>query len=200
MEPIEYLTICLDPVRLHILGAAAFGPVTAEEVSGAMGIGRREALKAVGSLRAAGLLAEDGRLVEDVLREIGATLPTPPAADSPMRFKVTGTRASAADPDVLAGDWSGDEIAVLSIFFSGARLTEIPASRTKRLVILERLAQEFEPGVRYDEREVSFRLQMFHPDYAALRRYLVDESFLTRSEGVYWRTGGRYESRFGADR
>jgi hypothetical protein len=24
-----------------------------------------------------------------------------------------------------------------------------------------------------------------------LRRYLVDEGFLTRADGVYWRTGGR---------
>lgn len=34
-------------------------------------------------------------------------------------------------------------------------------------------------------------LQMYHPDHAALRRYLVDEGFMTRADGVYWRTGGR---------
>jgi hypothetical protein len=34
-------------------------------------------------------------------------------------------------------------------------------------------------------------LQMYHPDHAALRRHLVDEGFLTRADGVYWRTGGR---------
>jgi hypothetical protein len=34
-------------------------------------------------------------------------------------------------------------------------------------------------------------LQLFHPDFAALRRYLVDEGFLTREDGVYWRSGGR---------
>ena len=55
-----------------------------------------------------------------------------------------------------------------------------------------RLAQEFEPGLRYQEVDVNFTLQLFNPDYTALRRYLVDEGFLTRSEGVYWRSGGRY--------
>ena len=30
-------------------------------------------------------------------------------------------------------------------------------------------------------------------DHAALRRYLVDEGFLTREESVYWRTGGTVE-------
>ena len=29
-----------------------------------------------------------------------------------------------------------------------------------------------------------------HPDYAALRRYLVDDQFLAREEGEYWRVGG----------
>jgi len=43
------------------------------------------------------------------------------------------------------------------------------------------------------EADVNFRLQLFHADYAALRRYLVDEGMLSRAEGVYWRTGGRYE-------
>lgn len=78
-------------------------------------------------------------------------------------------------------------------FFSGRRLTSIPGARSKRLIVLERLAQEFEPGLRYSEPEVNFTLQLWHADYASLRRYLVDEAFLTRAEGVYWRTGGRYD-------
>ena len=58
--------------------------------------------------------------------------------------------------------------------------------------MLERLSQEFEPGLRYPERQVDFILQLFHPDHATLRRYLVDEGYLTRADGVYWRTGGRW--------
>ena len=30
----------------------------------------------------------------------------------------------------------------------------------------------------------------FHPDFAALRRYLVEALFLEREDGVYWRIGG----------
>ncbi len=175
MEPIDFLSICLDPVRLHVLGVAAAGPATAEDIARSMGVSRRDALRAVGSLRSVGLIDDKGRLRLEILREIGESLPTEPPADS----------------DVLAGDWSEEEIAILETFFSGRRLTEIPQSRAKRRVVLERLAQEFEPGLRYEERDVSFRLQLFHPDYAALRRFLVDEGFLTRAEGVYWRTGGR---------
>jgi hypothetical protein len=36
-------------------------------------------------------------------------------------------------------------------------------------------------------------LLAYHPDYAALRRYLVEEDFLARENGVYWRAGGSVE-------
>lgn len=84
---------------------------------------------------------------------------------------------------------------MLGRFFSGRRLTSLPSNRTKRLLVLERLALEFDAGIRYREREVDFSLQMFYADYATLRRYLVDEGFLTRADGVYWRTGGRVSTR-----
>jgi len=44
--------------------------------------------------------------------------------------------------------------------------------------------------VRYSERNVSLFLGAIHTDYAALRRYLVDQEFLSRSDGEYWRSGG----------
>src|ERR687894_228916 len=62
-----------------------------------------------------------------------------------------------------------------------------------RRVVLEHLVRVFEPGVRYPEREVNALLAVWHPDVAALRRYLVDEGLLTREAGVYWRTGGYVE-------
>jgi hypothetical protein len=80
--------------------------------------------------------------------------------------------------------------AVFAAFFVGGRLQAVPVKRSKRLVVLDHLARAFEPGVRYPESEVNARLQVFHPDYAMLRRYLVDEDFMTRDHGIYWRTGG----------
>jgi hypothetical protein len=59
--------------------------------------------------------------------------------------------------------------------------------------VLERLALDFEPGVRYPERDVNEVLRRYHEDYAALRRYLVDEGFLSRERGSYWRSGGRVD-------
>lgn len=69
-------------------------------------------------------------------------------------------------------------------------LTTIPTKRAKQLAVLDHLAQSFELGVTYTEAEVNEILTRFHPDYAALRRYLVDDAFLTREDGHYWRSGG----------
>jgi hypothetical protein len=73
------------------------------------------------------------------------------------------------------------------------RLRTIPSKHAKLLVVLDRLAQEFEPGRTYPEPEVNKVLEGFHQDYAALRRYLVENGFLTREDGVYWRSGGTFD-------
>jgi hypothetical protein len=78
-------------------------------------------------------------------------------------------------------------------FFRDGRLTEIPTKASKRRVVLERIAIEFDPGVRYDEREVIAIVGVFFNDHAAPRRYLDDEGFLDRDAGVYWRAGGRVD-------
>jgi|HubBroStandDraft_2_1064218.scaffolds.fasta_scaffold1118787_2 hypothetical protein len=70
------------------------------------------------------------------------------------------------------------------------RLQSMPAKRSRRLMLLSEVAQVFEPGIRYPEPVVNDRLRVIHPDYAALRRYLVDEDFMDRADGQYWRTGG----------
>lgn len=83
---------------------------------------------------------------------------------------------------------------VLRAFFAGdGRLHTIPSKRAKLLVVLDRLAQEFEPGRTYPEEQVNEVLWRFHSDHAALRRYLVENDFLTREDGWYWRSGGSFD-------
>jgi len=82
---------------------------------------------------------------------------------------------------------------VLRAFFRDGRLTEVPAKESKRRIVLGRIALEFEPGVDYDEATVNAIVGRFSTDHAALRRHLVDEGFLGRDHGGYWRTGGRVD-------
>jgi hypothetical protein len=72
---------------------------------------------------------------------------------------------------------------------SGDCLVTIPAQRKKRLAILRWLVEDFQPGRRYIEVEINRIISRRHPDFATLRRYLVDEELMQRQQSVYWRTG-----------
>jgi hypothetical protein len=80
---------------------------------------------------------------------------------------------------------------------SDGRLHTIPSKHAKLLVVLDFLAQRFEPGVKYPEAEVNQMLGEVNPDFAALRRYLVENGFLDRADSdsnwVYWRSGGTFD-------
>jgi hypothetical protein len=78
----------------------------------------------------------------------------------------------------------------LRTFLGQGKIETIPARQSRRRLLLDTIAQAFEPGVSYSERRVSLFLAAVHDDYAALRRYLVDGDFLSRAEGQYWRSSG----------
>jgi hypothetical protein len=82
---------------------------------------------------------------------------------------------------------------VLRSFLRDGRLMAMPRGGRKRRIVLEHLAQRFEPGRRYSEVEVNGVLREVWADFAALRRYLVDAALLDRSAGEYWRIGGPVE-------
>lgn len=86
-----------------------------------------------------------------------------------------------------------DERVLGNFLDADGRLPTIPSKRSKLLVVLDHLAQSFEPGSTYPEKQVNEILSGFHPDHAALRRYLAENGFLDRDAGVYWRTGGTVE-------
>ena len=81
--------------------------------------------------------------------------------------------------------------AQLRPYVRDGRITALPAKRATRLLLLDEVAQSFEPGRRYDEAVVNEILKTLYDDHAALRRYLVDEELMSRTpDGTYWRSGG----------
>jgi hypothetical protein len=79
----------------------------------------------------------------------------------------------------------------LRAFIRDGRITALPAKRARRLLLLDQVAQAFEPGRRYPESVVDEILKTMFDDHCALRRHLIDESFLSRTPtGTYWRVGG----------
>jgi hypothetical protein len=79
----------------------------------------------------------------------------------------------------------------LRAFIRDGRILALPAKRTRRRLLLDQVAQAFEPGRRYPEAEVDQILKAVFDDHCALRRYLIDEEFMSRTAaGLYWRAGG----------
>ena len=90
-------------------------------------------------------------------------------------------------PDSLLAD----PPAALRAFIRDGRITAMPAKRTRRRLLLDHVVQAFEPGRKYPEAVVDEILRQVFDDHCALRRYLVDEQFMSRTAaGVYWRAGG----------
>lgn len=72
--------------------------------------------------------------------------------------------------------------------FEPLRLKIFSRKEKKKIVILKRIAQEFQPGRRYSELEVNQILSGIYEDFATLRRYLVEYGWLDRERdcSAYW--------------
>jgi hypothetical protein len=170
------LALLAEPDRLRVVAALLLGYSGISDISRASSVDERTVAKAIARLVAGSLVVQE---------ETGYRFAT-------EELKTIARRLAEKDPDEGI-EAPASEARVLRSFMRAGRLLAIPTARSKRLVVLEYLAQEFEPGRRYPERKVNEILGSFNEDTAALRRYLVDEDFLTRERGYYWRSGGRFE-------
>jgi hypothetical protein len=231
-RPRDLLALLAEPDRLKALAAVALGAETLPQVAERAGLEPKAAARALSRLVAGGLLEGDGgkgyRVRTDVLRT-AAIPPDPkspdpkspdpkspdPGSPAPGPGRAGSGPAGAGSPgggaypsDERRGPGPstapGSQDAVLRRFVHNGRLLAMPAAYGKRRVVLDHLAGLFEPGRRYPEPEVNELLGRYHPDYALLRRYLVDDGFLdradepapsgSRSVKVYWRTGGTVDT------
>jgi hypothetical protein len=176
-HPHDILRALADPERLRIAGSLAAGDATSSALAEATHLPVERVRRHLTRLAAAGV----ARLQPDrrTYRLDVETLRWAAEQVGPPR-----------DAGIALGAANEDEEAVLRAFFRNGRLTEIPTKASKRRIVLERIAIEFEPGIRYDEKEVNVIVGRFFTDHAALRRSLVDEGLLAREAGVYWRAGG----------
>jgi hypothetical protein len=171
------LGLLVDEERLRVVAALVLGARTPAEVAERAELDVARAGRALSRLVSGGLVTQLGdgyELRAQRLREAFDSLDRTPSAP-------------------VDSGLGHDADRVLAAFLHEGRLTRIPSSRSKRLVVLDYLAGRFEPGRTYHEPLVNEVLGAFHPDYASLRRYLVDEGFLERRDGFYWRAGGTFE-------
>lgn len=167
-----------DENRLRIIGLLADKPCSVEELAAMLQISSATVSHHLQRLAAADLVEARALQYYNVYALRQGTLTE--MAKQLTQTEVLQATARGVDRDRYANK-------VLDDYVSRGRLKAIPRQLKKRLVILDHLAKEFEPGRRYSERQVNDILKAFHPDFATLRRELVNAKMLAREQGYYWK-------------
>ncbi|MBR3381822.1 MAG: metalloregulator ArsR/SmtB family transcription factor [Clostridia bacterium] len=76
---------------------------------------------------------------------------------------------------------------VIKAFFDYDKLRSIPVQRKKKLICYERIAERFEIGRVYEEKEVNEIISPIHEDYCTIRRDMISEGIFKREDGRYVR-------------
>lgn len=71
---------------------------------------------------------------------------------------------------------------------SPLKLKKFSPKEKKKIVILAKIAEQFQCGKQYSEKELNQILKEIYDDYAVIRRYLVDYGFMGRTDDSqqYW--------------
>ena len=185
-DPRELVAVLADTAKLRVFSALVLADspegLTEGQLGEAAGIGLSEVRRALANLTAVGL----ARPAEGAGDGAGYTA-------APEVFRRTLSELNRQRDEAAAKAFSTTDPARLSVLlncFQDGKLVYLPEKFGKRQIVLEEIAQAFEPGTRYAEAEVNMVLRDLYPDYAALRRYLIDSAFLSREDGFYWRSGG----------
>jgi predicted transcriptional regulator len=176
-ELVAFLKALADKSRLQTLGILADGEHTVEEIAAALGLKEPTVSHHLNRLKEQDLVRMRAEGTVHLYSLKAARL-----RERLEELSSEAFRGTARDLDRGRYDRR-----VLKAFMEEGKLTAIPMQPKKRRVILNRLVEEFAPGARYPEKQVNEILSRFHPDYATLRREMVDERLMARERGVYWR-------------
>jgi hypothetical protein len=165
--------------RLRIVGLLAERERSVQELAELLELKEPTISHHLGTLKALGLVSARA---EGVTRWHALRLEALTALNSGL---LDQRGVAALGREVCKTPW---EEKVLATFVGAdGALTQIPASRRKRWIVLKWLAEQFAEGRRYREAEVNAILQRRHWDCATLRRELIGAGMMDREGGVYWR-------------
>jgi biotin operon repressor len=167
-----------DEKRIKIAALITDRGLSVEEIASAVDLTPATVSHHLARLREAGLVTATHEQYYTVYR----------FNQQPLLDALRALAEQPARPD-LAADLAKYDQKVLATYLVDGTLISIPTQRKKRDVILRFLAQQFEPGRTYGEKEVNVILAAFHDDVATLRRELVAENarLLRRENGRYRR-------------
>lgn len=76
---------------------------------------------------------------------------------------------------------------ILKVYWRDGLLIAIPSDESARLVVLEKLAEDFEPGREYAGLEVNFRILDHYDDYRSVLKEMLTAGVLEKKGAKYVR-------------
>lgn len=178
-----------DEQRLTMVRLMSQREYTVTEMAGLLGLSEPTISHHVSKMHSAGLLhlrmAGNQRFYQINKTRLVTFKSYAAEIDSPL----SDQQSEASDNAWIdALDWDEADKKVLRDYTKDGGLVRLPMKEKKWLVVLRWLTTKFEPGVRYNEKEINAILTETHQDYATLRRNLVDYGFMRRERGgnLYW--------------
>lgn len=187
---LRFFKVMSDETRLKIIGLLSRRPHNVGELAQALDLTEPTVSHHLAKLREMGLLT---------LNAVGTTRIYSVNKDMLRRFTALVFRLEEITqvtveekPDMAwieALDLNDEDRKVFKDYFYGTRLKQIPTKLRKLRVILDWLVTKFEPGATYTEAQINAIIAEVHPDFASLRRALIEAHLLEREPGgkVYWR-------------
>ena len=73
-------------------------------------------------------------------------------------------------------------------YLSPLKLKLFSPKEKKKIVILRKIAEQFEKNRHYSEKEVNQILEAIYDDYVTIRRYLIEYGYMNRTKDCkeYW--------------
>ena len=166
---LQFFKAVSEPDRLKILGLLANEPHTTSELMAKLQLKQKTVSRHLHFLQKAQIIIEDTTAFKTSYR-----------LDSSWLEKLNELVTEAAPLPSLAER-------TLQEYVVDGRLKAIPQKPEERQIILEWLADKFEPDKRYTESEITELIREYYDRPLTLRRVLADNRFLLHTGRQYWR-------------
>lgn len=179
-ELLEFFKALADGNRLKILGLLARQPLSVEQMAEMLALRPSTVSHHLQYLAHVGLVSAQAESYYNIYR-------LEPGALEKMAQKLL---VQETLPNIAAEiDLDAYDRKVIANFTApDGRLKALPAQRKKLEAVLRYILRDFQPGVRYSERQVNDLIARYHEDYATIRRELIGYGWLKREGGGgdYW--------------
>ena len=181
----QTVSVLTDKSRLKLVGLLSFQAYSLEELASSLGIKVSQVARQLRKLQHLGLIEIQPQtpgsisrytLHMESLRHLTAFWYTSQEPLSPGD--------ELAFDESIFDEWERE---IIRRFFTGTRLTAIPAGRKNLEIIVRWFAHLFEADICYEEKEVNEIIQRHYHDYAFFKKDLVGRGFLRRDHGNFWR-------------